>query len=169
MSERALPLPPFARVALVLALAFAAAFGLGSLTSRDAEARGVWCSGDPAIVVNGSVVSVTVHVPLNRLKDLDHIEVIFHVPSNADVTAVINDSVLIPAKVSYVKDLPAERSGLLRGTTVIAEVRGHHDGPAMDIAATTVAVGWGSQVWTQGTTDAPLFVKTKGLLNLRLL
>lgn len=169
MTDRPLSLSSPARLALILTLAFVAPFGLSSLTSRDAEARGVWCSGDPIIVVNGSVVSVTVHVPLDRLKDIDHVEVIFHVPSNAKVTAVINDSVLIPAKVRYVKDLPAERNGLLGGTTVLVEVVGHHEGAPMDIAATTVAVGKGSSLWTQGTTDAPLFVKTKGLLNLRLL
>jgi hypothetical protein len=166
--ERSYPLPSHARLILVLALAFIATFGLSSLTSRDADARVVWCSGDPTIIVNGSIVSVTVHVPLDRLRDVDHVEVIFHVPSNAKVTALINDSILIPAKMRYVRDLPAER-GLLNGTTVVVEVVGHHKGAPMPIAATTIATGRGTSLWTQGTTEKPLVVTTKGLLNLPVL
>lgn len=156
------------RLALALAVALIGALGATALTPRDAEARGIWCAGDPAIIVNGSLVSVTVHVPLERLRDLDHVEVIFHVPSNATVTALINDSILVPAKTRYVKDLPAERGGLLGGTTVLVEIVGHHSGAPMDIAATTIAIGKGTSLWTQGTTKQPLFVKTQGLLNLRL-
>lgn len=136
--------------------------------SNSAEARGIWCSGDPTIIVNGNVVSVTVHVPLDRLRDLDYVEVIFHVPSNADVKLLVNDSLLVPAKTRFVKDQPAQR-GLLKGTTIPVEIVVHHDGAPMPVAATTLSLlGKGTSLWTQGTSSQPLWVKTSGLLNLRL-
>ena len=152
--------------ALVAGLALAIpSLGAGSQT---ADARGVWCSGDPTILVNGNVVSVTVHVPLNRMKDLDYVEVVFHVPSNADVKLLVNDSILVPVKTRFVKDQPANRGGLLSGTDIPVEIIAHHKGAPMEIAATTIAVGRGTSLWTQGTSDKPLWVKTRGLLNLRL-
>ena len=152
-------------LALVAALAIVIP-ALGG--SNSAEARGVWCSGDPTIIVNGSVVSVTVHVPADRMKDLDHVEVIFHVPSNAKVTLLLNDSLLVPVKTRFVKDQPASSGWLLSGTLIPVEIIAHHAGAPMPIAATTIAIGSGTSLWTQGTSDAPLWVKTRGLLNLRL-
>ena len=151
--------------AFIAAIAMLAPFN-GS--SNTADARGVWCSGDPTIIVNGNIVSVTVHVPLDRMKDLDYVEVIFHVPANANVTLLINDSILVPVKTRFVKDQPAQRGGLLSGTPIPVEIIAYHDGPPMPIAATTVATGWGTKLWTEGTSAAPLWVKTRGLLNLRL-
>jgi|GEM_PF-2119033 len=151
----------------VLALVAAIALILPLANGADsAEARGVWCSGDPTILVNGNAVSVTVHVPLDRMRDLDYVEVIFHVPSNADVNLLVNDSLLVPAKTRYVKDQPARRS--LLGTPIPVEVVAHHRGAPMPVAATTVAVGWGTTLWKQGMSNEPLWVTTYGLLNLRL-
>ena len=156
------------RIAL-FALVAAIAVALPSFgSSNSADAKGVWCSGDPTIVVNGNVVSVTVHVPLDRMDDLDYVEVIFHVPANADVKLLINDSLLVPAKTRFVKDQPATRGGLLSGTAIPVEIIAHHEGPPMPVAATTIAVGRGTRLWTQGASDSPLWVKTFGLLNLRL-
>ena len=156
--------------ATLFAFVAAIAIALPSLggSSNTADARGVWCSGDPTILVNGNIVSVTVHVPADRMKDLDYVEVIFHVPSNADVKLLINDSILVPAKTRFVKDQPASRGGLLSGTVIPVEIVAHHSGAPMDIAATTVAVGQGTSLWKQGTSDKPLWIQTKGLLNLRL-
>lgn len=152
--------------ALVAAIALMLPISGGSQT---AEARSVWCSGDPIILVNGNVVSVTVHVPLDRMKDLDYVEVIFHVPANADVTLLLNDSLLVPAKTRYVKDQPAQRGGLLSGTPIPVEIIAHHEGAPMPIAATTLSVlGRGTSLWTEGTSASPLWVTTSGLLNLRL-
>src|SRR5688572_11430378 len=109
---------PRPRVPLGLAVvALLGALALSLAHADRAEARVVWCSGDPAIVVNGSVVSVTAHVPLDRLADIDHAEFIFHVPSNAKVTAVVNDSLLFEARIVVKKDLPAARG--LTGTPVV--------------------------------------------------
>ena len=153
-------------LAFVAACAVALPLGGGSDT---AEARAVWCSGDPTILVNGNVVSVTVHVPLDRMNDLDHVEVIFHVPANADVKLLLNDSLLVPVKTRFVKDQPATRGGILSGTTIPVEIIAHHAGAPMPIAATTISLlGRGTSLWTQGNTSAPLWVKTSGLLNLRL-
>lgn len=149
--------------AFVAAIAIAAPF---LSASRPAEARAVWCSGDPTILVNGNAVSVTVHVPVDRLKDLDYVEVVFHVPTNADVKLLLNDSLLVPAKTRFVKDQPAQR-GLL-GSEIPVEIIAHNRGPAMPVAATTIAVGKGTSLWTEGTSASPLWVKTTGLLNLRL-
>jgi len=136
----------------------------------EADARGVWCAGDPAIIVNGNVVSVTVHLPFDRLRDVDHVEVIFHVPADASVTALINDSLLFEARTSVVRDLPRQgRRGLLRGTPVNAEIIVHHKGEVVDVAATTIAIGRGSRLWQQGTSAAPLWVQTQGALNLPIL
>ena len=149
--------------AIVAALALFAPLA-GSVSP--AGARGVWCSGDPTILVNGNVVSVTVHVPADRMRDLDYVEVIFHVPANADVKLLVNDSILVPAKTRFVKDLPPQRG--LFGSALPVEIVAHHRGETMPIAATTIALGTGSSLWTQGTSAAPLWVKTSGLLNLRL-
>ena len=157
---------------LVLAMMLAAAMLLPTifaLSPGKAEARMIWCAGDPAIVVNGSVVSVTAHLPLHRLSDVDHVEVVFHVPSNANVTAVINDSVLFEARPRVVYDLPAQRTGLFNPTKVMAEIIVHHEGDVMPVAATTISLGWGSSLWTEGTSAQPLTVTAYGLLNLRLL
>jgi hypothetical protein len=135
----------------------------------DAEARVVWCAGDPAIVVNGNLVDVNVHVPLARLSDIDYVEVVFHVPSDANVTAVINDSLLFEARPRVVKDLPAARtSKLLSGTDIPVEVIVHHRGPVLDVAATAVASGGGSRLWVQGTSAEPLRLTTWGWFNIKL-
>ncbi|MGE5597369.1 MAG: hypothetical protein ACM3S1_15190 [Hyphomicrobiales bacterium] len=163
-----LSIPGVAR-RLVLALAMvslvpAAAF----LQPADpAEARFVWCAADPTIIVNGSPVSVTVHLPFDRLRDVDYVEVRFHVPSNANVQAVVNDSLLFKAQTVIVKD--QRPSWGLFGTPVPVEIIVHHSGPDFDIAATGIVLGWGSSLWTQGTTAQPLTLTTYGLLNLRLL
>lgn len=160
LSSRSLRATLFAFVA---AIALAAPF---LSASGPAEARAVWCSGDPTILVNGNAVSVTVHVPVDRLRDLDYVEVVFHVPANADVTLLLNDSLLLPAKTSFVKDQPAHRG--LFGTDIPVEIIAHNRGPAMPIAATTIAVGRGTTLWKEGTSSQPLWVTTRGLLNLRL-
>ena len=156
------------RMTLFAIVAAIAVFGPLQSGTESADARGVWCSGDPTILVNGNAVSVTVHVPLDRMKDLDYVEVIFHVPANADVKLLVNDSILVPAKTRFVKDQPATRGGLLSATSIPVEIIAHHEGAPMPIAATTIAVGRGTSLWTEGTTDKPLWVKTTGLLNLRL-
>lgn len=150
-------------IAFVAAIAISAPFFPGS---KPAEARSVWCAGDPTILVNGNPVSVTVHVPLERMKDLDYVEVVFHVPANADVTLLLNDSVLVPVKTRFVKDQPAQR-GLL-GSAIPVEIVAHNSGAPMPIAATTIALGRGTNLWQEGTPGRPLWVKTNGLLNLRL-
>lgn len=149
--------------AFVAAIAIAAPF---FSASRPAEARSVWCAGDPTILVNGNAVSVTVHVPVDRMKDLEYVEVVFHVPANADVKLLLNDSVLLPMKTRFVKDQPAQRG--LFGTAIPVEIIAHNRGPVMPVAATTIAVGKGTSLWTEGTSAQPLWVKTNGLLNLRL-
>ncbi len=165
---RILSVRPVRTALIVMGAAFALAMPFTG-GSNSAEARAVWCSGDPTILVNGNVVSVTVHVPLNRMKDLDYVEVVFHVPANADVKLLINDSLLVPAKTRFVKDQPANRGGLLSGTSIPVEIIAHHKGAPMPIAATTISLlGRGTSLWTQGTTAQPLWVKTSGLLNLRL-
>lgn len=168
MTTAAAHFAPFVsrRLLLALLLLAVAPFALFARPASPADARLIWCAGDPAIVVNGTVVSVNVHLPLENLKQVDHVEVVFHVPSNARVTAVINDSLLFEARPRYVKDLPAQ-SGLL-GTPVVAEIIVHHSGKTFPVAATTVVTGKGSSLWTQGTTASPLKIKTQGLLNLRL-
>jgi hypothetical protein len=161
-----------ARLRLALGLLALALAPLALFASRpsEAEARVVWCAGDPAIVVNGNVVSVTVHLPLDRLRDVDYVEVVFHVPGDASVTALINDSLLFEARTSYVRDLPRQgRRGLLSGTPVTAEIIVHHRGATVDVAATTIAIGRGTRLWQQGTSDEPLRVETRGALNLPLL
>lgn len=168
MAAFALPFPSAARhVVLALVLLAMAPAALLARTPGTAEARLVWCAGDPAIVVNGSVVSVTVNIPLENLDDVDYVEVVFRVPANAKVTAVVNDSLLFEARPRYVKDLPA-KSGLL-GTPITADVIVHHRGSDFPVAVTTVAGGKGTNLWHEGTTAAPLRVTTTGLLNLRLL
>jgi hypothetical protein len=151
----------------VLALALVATL-LGAMRPYAAEARGVWCAGDPAIVVNGNLVSVTVHVPLDRLRDIDYVEVVFHVPGNAKVTAIVNDSLLFEARTSYVRDLPNTRRGLFAKTEMKAEIIVHHRGETVDVAATTIALGRGTRLWQQGTSEQPLWVDTQGPLNLPL-
>jgi hypothetical protein len=148
-------------MALVSAAVFAARPG-------EAEARGVWCAGDPAIVVNGNLVSINVHVPLNRLRDIDYVEVVFHVPGNANVTAIVNDSLLFEARASYVRDLPNTQRSLLSKTEVKAEIIVHHRGATVDVAATTIAIGRGTRLWQQGTSAQPLWVEAQGALNLPL-
>jgi hypothetical protein len=157
---------------LALALFALALVPLAFFASRpsEAEARVVWCAGDPAIIVNGNVVSVTVHLPFDRLRDVDHVEVIFHVPADASVTALINDSLLFEARTSFVRDLPRQgRRGLFSGTPVNAEIIVHHKGDAVDVAATTLAIGRGTRVWQQGNSSSPLWVETEGALNLPIL
>ncbi|MEO8541521.1 MAG: hypothetical protein ABI577_17390 [bacterium] len=149
-------------IAFVAAIAIAAPFFSGP---RSAEAS-VWCAGDPTILVNGNVVSVTVHVPMERMRDLQYVEVVFHVPANADVKLLVNDSILLPMKTRFVKDQPAQR-GLL-GTPIPVEIIAHNSGAPMPFAATTIAVGKGTSLWSEGTSAAPLWVKTAGLLNVRL-
>lgn len=161
------PRPLSRRLLLAMLLLAAAPLALFARPAADAEARLVWCAGDPEIIVNGSVVSVTVHLPLENLPQVDYVEVVFHVPSNARVTGVINDSVLFEARPRVVQDLPAAY-GLL-GTPVTAEVIVHQTGEAFPVAATILVSGSGTGLWTQGTSAAPLTVSTRGLLNLRLL
>ncbi|MEX0782313.1 MAG: hypothetical protein WD557_06655 [Dehalococcoidia bacterium] len=156
---------PFLPLAIAL-LAILAAIAAGLASPGKSEAKSVWCSGDPAIIVNGSVVSITAHMPLDRLRDIDHVEFVFHVPSNAKVTAVINDSVLFKAKIIVKKDLPAARG--LFGTPVVVDMTVQHEGDAFPVAVTTIVVGKGTKLWTEGTSSTPLTVRTTGLLNLRL-
>lgn len=138
-----------------------------ALVPRQAEARVIWCAGDPAIVVNGNIVSVTAQIPLDRLQDVDYVEVVFHVPANAKVTAVINDSVLFEARPRVVYDQPPA-VGLLRGTRMPVDIIVYHRGPTMPVAATTVALDSRTPIWTQGTSAAPLRLMTYSPVNLRL-
>lgn len=155
--------------ALLLWAVVLAAPAIALVRAPEAEARVVWCAGDPAIVVNGNLVDVNVHVPLFRLQDIDFVEVVFHVPSDARVTAVINDSLLFEARPRVVKDLPpAGRGSLLSGTDIPVEIIVHHRGRAMDVAATAVATGGGSRLWVQGTSAEPLRLTTWGALSLKL-
>ncbi|MGE3076262.1 MAG: hypothetical protein AB7N24_10310 [Dehalococcoidia bacterium] len=151
--------------AIVAAIAISIPFFSGP---SSADARVVWCSGDPTILVNGNAVSVTVHVPMDRLDDLDYMEVIFHVPSNADVKLLLNDSLLVPAKTRFVKDQPPTRGGLFAVTDIPVEIISHNHGAPMPFAATAIAIGRGSRLWAEGNSNSPLWVKTSGFLNLHL-
>ena len=53
-----------AQARLLALFAGVAAMALALTSWSPASARGVWCAGDPAIVVNGSVVDVNVNIPL---------------------------------------------------------------------------------------------------------
>jgi hypothetical protein len=157
------------RSARMTLFAFVAAIAISApflASSRPAEAMSVWCSGDPTILVNGNVVSVTVNIPADRMQDLDYVEVVFHVPANADVKLLLNDSLLIPMKTRFVKDQPARRG--LFGTDIPVEIVTHNRGAAMPIAATTIALGRGTNLWKEGRSDQPLWVDASGPLNLRL-
>jgi hypothetical protein len=135
----------------------------------EADARVVWCAGDPAIIVNGNLISVTAHLPFDRLRDVDYVEVVFHVPSDAEVLAVINDSLLFEARPRVEYDKPANgRRRLFQRTEVTVDIIVHHKGATMDVAATTIAVGRGTKLWQQGRSDRALRVEASGALGLRL-
>ena len=89
--------------------------------ANDAKAAIVWCSGDPTILVNGNPVSVTVSVPTERLRDVDYVTITFHVPSNANVQAILNTSVLFREKTVIVKDQPPVY-GLVANVRIPVEV-----------------------------------------------
>jgi hypothetical protein len=161
---------PGRRVLLAFAALALVPLAFFAFRPSEAEARGVWCAGDPAIIVNGALVDVNVHVPLDRLWYIDYVEVVFHVPADASVTAVINDSLLFEARASYVKDLPAMgRGGLLSSTEVRAEIVVHHRGRSFDIGATTAVTGWGTRLWQQGRSDVPLWVDAASAYSVALL
>ncbi|MCA9823724.1 MAG: hypothetical protein KC470_13990, partial [Dehalococcoidia bacterium] len=151
-----------------LILAVVPAAMVGSRPS-EADARVVWCAGDPAIIVNGNLVDVNVHIPLNRLREIDFVEVVFHVPADAEVLTVVNDSLFFEARPRVEKDLPAQgRWRMFSKTDIPVEIIVHHGGTTMDVAATAVATGRGSKVWVQGTSDETLHIETSGFLGLRL-
>lgn len=146
---------------LTLGLLLLAVLAITVLSPNKAEAAGVWCSGDPTIIVNGSVVSITAHLPLERVKDVEYVEFVFHVPANATVVAVVNDSLLFKAKITVKKDLPADYK---LGTPVTVDMRVRHKGKSFPDAATALATGGGSKVWVEGTSTSWLRIKTWGLL-----
>ena len=154
---RTLPLAAAVLLTLVAGLAWVGSHG------APAEARGVWCSGDPAILVNGTLVDVNVNVPLDKLGSVQRAEVVFHVPSNA-IVVVVNDSLLFPAKVTVVRDQPPT-SLLAAGYKIPVEVNVVASGPAFDIAATVVAVG-GGDLWIPGRSGEVTKVTTWVALGL---
>ncbi len=147
--------------AIAAALLLATVLAVVVLFPTRVSARGVWCSGDPAIMVNGSAVSITAHLPSDRLADVEYVEFVFHVPSNATVVAVVNDSLIFEARITVKKDLPADYQP---GTPVVVDMRVRHRGRAFEVAASAVATGSGSRVWVDGTSSSWLKIKTWGLL-----
>ncbi|OAI39959.1 hypothetical protein AYO38_01300 [bacterium SCGC AG-212-C10] len=143
-----------------------AALALAIAGSERADARGVWCAGDPAIIVNGSVVDVNVNIPLERLADVKDVDIVFHVPSNATVLATVNDSLVFKANIRVVKDLAPTR-GLLN-TPVQVDITVNHRGTPFAFGATTIATGAGTRLWVDGNTTKTLRVSAVGLLALRL-
>ncbi len=157
------------RALLALLLLAVAPVAMFAAHPSNADARVVWCAGDPAVIVNGNLVDVQVHLPFDRLRDVDYVEVVFHVPADAQVLAVINDSLFFKARPRVEKDLPAQgRARLLQSTDIPVDIIVHHRGQSMDVAATGVSTGWGSRLWIQGTSDQPLHLSTSGFLGLRL-
>ncbi len=146
---------------ITAALLLLAVLGMALLSPNKADARGVWCSGDPTIIVNGSAVSITAHLPMDRLADVEYVEFVFHVPANAIVGAVVNDSLLFPARITVKKDLPADYK---LGTPVTVDMRVRHKGKSFPDAATALATGGGSRIWVDGTSTTWLMIKTWGLL-----
>jgi hypothetical protein len=155
-----------ARVSIIATVASVALFASSFFGRSSADAMSVWCAGDPTILVNGNPVSVTVHVPADRLRDLDYVEVVFHVPANSNVTLLLNDSLLLPVKTRYVKDQPAQYG--LFGTKMPVEIISHNRGGTMPIGATSIALLKGTNLWVEGNSNAPLWINTTSLLNLRL-
>jgi hypothetical protein len=150
-------------LALLLATVAAAACLFGSL--QHTNAMGVWCSGDPTILVNGNPVSITVSVPMDRIRDIDDVTVTYHVPKNADVALTLNTGILFRETAVIVKDQPAVRGGLIAVTKIPVDVTVHHRGSDFPIATTTIALG-GTDLWNQGDSATVLHANTYGLLNL---
>ena len=155
--ERSLPIILAALLTLMAGLTWV------GFNGKPAEARGVWCSGDPLIVVNGTIVDVTVHVPLESLGKVQRAEIVFHVPSNA-IAAVVNDSLLFPAKVTIVRDQPPTRL-LAAGYKIPVEIKVVAWGPAFDVAATVIAEG-GGNLWVAGRSGVVTTVTTWAKIGL---
>lgn len=135
-------------------------------STRDASAQGVWCSGDPTILVNGNPVSVTVSVPLDRLSSVNSATVVFHVPRNANVI-VLNTSLLIREKTVIVRDQPATYFSLFAKTKIPVDVTFDYDGDALPVGLTVVALN-GTNLWQTGMSNQTMHATTYGLLGLRL-
>lgn len=134
--------------------------------ANDAKAAVVWCSGDPTILVNGNPVSVTVSVPTERLRDVDYVTITFHVPSNANVQAILNTSVLFREKTVIVKDQPPVY-GLVANVRIPVEVTTTARGTAFPIGTTVVST-IGTRVWIDGSSNKVTRTETNSLFNLRL-
>jgi hypothetical protein len=146
------------------ALLLAATLLLALSSPNRAHAKSVWCAGDPAIIVNGSLVSITAHVPQDRVRDIKQVEFVFHVPSNAHVDAILDDSLLFRANITVQKDLPPAYG--LVSTPINVEMTVEHRGKSFPIAASTIAVGGGTNLWVDGRSSETLHIQTIGLLNL---
>lgn len=149
-----------------LLLASATFAGIAAHGTNHASAGLIWCSGDPTIIVNGNPISITLSVPPEKLGAVDEVVVTFHVPSNANVLAVLNTSLLFRERTVIVKDQPAVR-GLIGKVRIPVDVTTHARGSAFPVGLTVVST-FGTRLWTQGSSDEPMSATTYSLLNLRL-
>jgi hypothetical protein len=168
MSElTTIPHPTRSRTPLLVVLA-AAMLAFLSLFSgmHKANAMGVWCSGDPTILVNGNPVSVTLSVPLNEMSSINVVTVTFHVPSNSSVV-VLNTSFLFPEKTIIVRDQPAV-SGLLSVRSIPVDVSVDHRGEAFPTGLTVISLWGGTDLWMPGNSDQVMHTHVNTLLGLSL-
>jgi hypothetical protein len=93
-------------VALSLSLMAVAFLGFFLTNTSDAEAGVLWCADDPIISVNGKLISVTVNVPFENVRDVASIDTVFHVPSNVHASLVYN-GILFPEHTTIVADQKA--------------------------------------------------------------
>jgi len=149
---------------LALLAGFAALFSSGA---GRANALVVWCAGDPAIIVNGNPVDVTVSVPLSELSSISDVTVTYHVAKNANVLLGINTGILFHEKIVIVKDQPAQY-GLLSVSKIPVDVTVHYTGAAFPIGVTQIALG-GTHLWINGMSNQVTHATAYSLLNLGLL
>ena len=149
---------------LTLFAGFAALFSSGA---GRANAMVVWCAGDPAIIVNGNLVDVTVSIPLNELSSVSDVTVTYHVAKNANVLLSLNTGILFHEKIVVVKDQPAQY-GLLSVSKIPVDVTVHYTGAAFPIGVTQVSL-LGTHLWINGMSDQVTHATAYSLLNLRLL
>jgi hypothetical protein len=162
----ALPFPSRTRTTL-LAIVAATMLAFVSLISgmHNASAMGVWCSGDPTILVNGNPVSVTLSVPAANISSIDEVTVTFHVPSNSSVV-VLNTSFLFPERTVIVRDQPAV-SGLLSIRKLPVDVAVKHRGAEFPTGLTVISLD-GNHLWIPGDSDHVMHTSVTTLLGASL-
>jgi len=98
---------PFRRITVVgLALVMITLGSLFALRPHAAKAGLAWCASDPVISVNGKLISVTINIPAERVRDVEKAQVVFHVPVNVDARVVFVDQRWFPETARIVKDQP---------------------------------------------------------------